>query len=169
MKTVPRTRPVRLGARRSSLARAQADQIATALATGGIESSFVGVTTAGDIDQRHLTEIGGTGVFVSAVRAALRRGEIDVAVHSLKDLPTAPADDLEIIAMPTREDTRDVLVGRRLDDLANGDRVGTGAPRRAMQILEWAACRGLRLDVVPIRGNVDTRIERVREGQVDAV
>ena len=104
-----------------SLARAQADQVAAALATDGIESSFVGITTAGDVDQRHLTEIGGSGVFVSAVRDALRRGEIDVAVHSLKDLPTAPAEDLEIIAIPTREDTRDVLVGCRLDDLADGD------------------------------------------------
>ena len=169
MKTVPRTRPVRLGARRSSLARAQADQIAIALTTGGIESSFVGITTTGDVDQRHLTEIGGSGVFVSAVRDALRRGEIDVAVHSLKDLPTAPAEDLEIIAIPTREDTRDVLVGCRLDDLADGMRIGTGAPRREMQILDWAAGRNLQLDVVPIRGNVETRIERAREGVVDAV
>ena len=169
MKTVPRTRPVRLGARRSSLARAQADQIATALTTGGIESSFVGITTAGDVDQRNLTEIGGSGVFVSAVRDALRRGEIDVAVHSLKDLPTALAEDLEIIAIPTREDTRDVLVGCRLDDLADGMRIGTGAPRREMQILDWAAGRNLKLDVVPIRGNVETRIERAREGVVDAV
>lgn len=169
MKTVPRTRPVRLGARRSSLARAQADQIAAALATNDIESSFVGITTTGDVDQRHLTEIGGSGVFVSAVRDALRRGEIDVAVHSLKDLPTAHAEDLEIIAIPMREDTRDVLVGCRLDDLADGMRIGTGAPRREMQILDWAAGRNLKLDVVPIRGNVETRIERAREGVVDAV
>src|SRR6476620_7106168 len=169
MKTVPRTRPVRLGSRRSSLARAQADQVAAALSTSGIESSFVGITTAGDVDQRHLTEIGGSGVFVSAVRDALRRGEIDVAVHSLKDLPTAPAEDLEIIAIPTREDTRDVLLGCRLDDLTDGMRIGTGAPRREMQILDWAANRKLKLDVVPIRGNVETRIERAREGMVDAV
>ncbi|HKN42742.1 MAG TPA: hydroxymethylbilane synthase, partial [Propionibacteriaceae bacterium] len=79
MYTARLTRPIRLGARRSALARAQANQVAAALATDGIDSSFVGVTTAGDIDQRHLTEIGGTGVFVSAVRDALRRGEIDVA------------------------------------------------------------------------------------------
>jgi hydroxymethylbilane synthase len=169
MYTARLTRPVRLGARRSSLARAQTDQVAAALATGGIDSSFVGITTAGDVDQRQLTEIGGTGVFVSAVRDALRRGEIDVAVHSLKDLPTAAADDLEIIAIPPREDTRDVLVGRRLDDLEDGMRVGTGAPRREMQILDWAASRDLKLDVVPIRGNVETRIERAREGLVDAV
>ena len=169
MYTARLTRPVRLGARRSSLARAQTDQVAAALATGGVDSSFVGITTAGDVDQRHLTEIGGTGVFVSAVRDALRRGEIDVAVHSLKDLPTAAADDLEIIAIPPREDTRDVLVGRRLDDLEDGMRVGTGAPRREMQILDWAASQDLKLDVVPIRGNVETRIERAREGLVDAV
>src|SRR6187200_929721 len=169
MDTVRLTRTIRLGARRSSLARAQADQVAAALSTGGIDSSFVGITTAGDVDQRHLTEIGGTGVFVSAVRDALRRGEIDVAVHSLKDLPTAPAEDLEIVAIPPREDTRDVLVGRRLDDLADGMRIGTGAPRREMQILEWAASRHIRLQVVPIRGNVETRIERAREGVVDAV
>jgi hydroxymethylbilane synthase len=169
MRAPPLTRPIRLGARRSALARAQANLVAAALAADGTDSSFVGITTAGDVDQRHLTEIGGTGVFVSAVRDALRRGEIDVAVHSLKDLPTANANDLEIIAIPTREDTRDVLVGRRLDDLADGARVGTGAPRRAMQILDWAAGRERQLEVVPIRGNVETRIERVRQGQVDAV
>ncbi|MCE3274934.1 MAG: hemC [Propionibacteriaceae bacterium] len=163
------TRPIRLGARTSALARAQANEVATALAAGGIEVSFVGITTAGDLDQRQLTEIGGTGVFVSAVRDALRRDEIDLAVHSLKDLPTTAAEDLEIIAIPVREDTRDVLVGRQLDDLFDGARIGTGAPRRAMQMIDWAAERGLQLEVVPIRGNVETRIERVREAKVDAV
>ncbi len=169
MRAAAPTRPIRLGARTSALARAQTNQVATALAAAGSDTTFVGITTAGDLDQRQLTEIGGTGVFVSAVRDALRRGEIDVAVHSFKDLPTSPADDLEIIAVPPREDTRDVLVGRRLDDLSEGERVGTGAPRRAMQILDWAARRDLRLEVVPIRGNVETRIERAREGHVDAV
>jgi hydroxymethylbilane synthase len=169
MTAVPLTRSIRLGARKSSLARAQANQVAAALAADGVEVRFVGITTAGDLDQRQLTEIGGTGVFVSAVRDALRRGEIDVAVHSLKDLPTTPAEDLEIIAIPAREDSRDVLVGRRLDDLTTGARVGTGAPRRAMQLLDWAVGRDLQLEVVPIRGNVETRIERVREGKVDAV
>jgi hydroxymethylbilane synthase len=163
------TGPIRLGARTSALARAQASQVAVALAAGGGDTTFVGVTTTGDLDQRQLTEIGGTGVFVSAVRDALRRNEIDVAVHSLKDLPTTPADDLEIIAIPAREDTRDVLVGRRLNDLSDGARVGTGAPRRAMQMIDWASEHNLEVDVVPIRGNVETRIERAREGQVDAV
>ncbi len=169
MHAAPLTRPIRLGARKSALARAQANQVAAALAVDGIDSSFVGITTAGDADQRHLTEIGGRGVFVSAVRDALYTAEIDVAVHSLKDLPTAEPDDLEIIAIPEREDTRDVLVGCRLDDLAEGARVGTGAPRRAMQILNWAASHNSWLEVVPIRGNVETRIERARAGQVDAV
>ena len=163
------TRPIRLGARTSALARAQASQVAVALAAGGSDTTFVGVTTTGDLDQRQLTEIGGTGVFVSAVRDALRRNEIDVAVHSLKDLPTTPADDLEIIAIPAREDTRDVLVGRRLNDLSDGARIGTGAPRRAMQMIDWASEHNLEVDVVPIRGNVETRIERVREARVDAV
>ena len=169
MSAAPLTRPIRLGARRSALARAQASQVATALAAGGSDSTFVGITTTGDLDQRQLTEIGGTGVFVSAVRDALRRDEIDVAVHSLKDLPTTSAEDLEIIAIPVREDTRDVLVGRQLDALFDGARIGTGAPRRAMQMIDWAAGQDLQLEVVPIRGNVETRIERVREGKVDAV
>ena len=169
MSAPPLARPIRLGARTSALARAQASEVATALAAGGIDTSFVGITTTGDLDQRHLTEIGGTGVFVSAVRDALRRDEIDVAVHSLKDLPTTSAEDLEIIAIPVREDTRDVLVGRQLDDLFDGARIGTGAPRRAMQMIDWAAGRDLQLEVVPIRGNVETRIERVREARVDAV
>ena len=162
-------RPIRLGARKSALSRAQASQVATALAADGIEVTFVGITTTGDLDQRQLTEIGGSGVFVRAVRDALRRDEIDVAVHSLKDLPTTTAEDLEIIAIPAREDTRDVLVGRRLDDLSDGTRIGTGAPRRAMQMIDWAAGQDLQLEIVPIRGNVETRIERVREGKVDAV
>jgi len=169
MPGAPLNRPIRLGARKSALARAQASQVATALAADGIHTTFVGITTTGDLDQRQLTEIGGTGVFVSAVRDALRRDEIDVAVHSLKDLPTTPAEDLEIIAIPAREDTRDVLIGRRLDDLFDGTRLGTGAPRRAMQMIDWAVGRDVQLEVVPIRGNVETRIERVREGKVDAV
>jgi hydroxymethylbilane synthase len=169
MQTLPLAQPIRLGARKSALARAQARQVATALESAGVNTSFVGITTEGDLDQRQLTEIGGTGVFVSAVRDALRQGEIDVAVHSLKDLPTSTPEDLDIVAIPAREDTRDVLVGRRLRDLSDGDLVGTGAPRRAMQLLDWAAAHNLELEVTPIRGNVETRIKRVQEGKVDAV
>jgi len=163
-------RPViRLGARKSPLARAQVDLVADLLSRIGLTSTFVGVTTVGDVDRRDLTEIGGTGVFATAVRDALYRREVDVAVHSLKDLPTAAAEDLQVIAIPEREDTRDVLVGQRLDSLVPGARVGTGAPRRAIQLQDWADRRGLPLEIVSIRGNVDTRIELVRSGAVDAV
>ena len=161
--------PIRLGARRSPLARAQVALVSSALAARGVPSTFVGLTTRGDVDGRPLSEIGGTGVFVGAVRDALRAGTIDVAVHSLKDLPTAPADDLEVVAIPEREDTRDVLIGCRLADLRDGMRVGTGSPRREMQLLDWAAQAGIDLEVVPVRGNVDTRIARVSSGEVDAV
>lgn len=161
--------PLRIGARTSPLARAQADLIAGLLAAQGVDSTFVGVTTAGDVDRRQLTVIGGTGVFVGAVREALLDGTIDVAVHSLKDLPTTPAQGLEMAAIPTREDTRDVLVGRRLADLTDGTTIGTGAPRRALQLEDYAEGSGLDLKVMPIRGNVDTRLGLVRSGQLDAV
>jgi hydroxymethylbilane synthase len=161
--------PIRLGARTSPLARAQVALVSAALDARGVRSRFVGVTTRGDVDGRPLTEIGGTGVFVGAVRDALRTGAIDVAVHSLKDLPTATEDDLELVAIPEREDTRDVLIGCHLADLRDGSRIGTGSPRREMQLLDWAARTGVELEVLPVRGNVDTRIDRIRRGEVDAV
>ena len=108
-------------------------------------------------------------VFASAVRGALRDGSVDLAVHSLKDLPTLQPDDLEIVAIPEREDSRDVLVGCRLDDLQDGSRVGTGAPRRALQMLDWARRRGIELEIVPVRGNVGTRLDLVATRQVTAV
>ena len=161
--------PLRLGARTSPLARAQVELVGAALAARGVPWTFVGVTTRGDVDRRHLAEIGGTGLFVGAVRDALRAGSIDVAVHSLKDLPTGTEVDLEVTAVPAREDTRDVLIGRRLADLGDGVRIGTGSPRRAMQLHDWAARSGIALEVVPIRGNVDTRIGLAASGEVDAV
>ena len=160
---------IRIGARTSPLARAQADQVAGLLQARGLGTQFVGITTTGDVDQRALTQIGGTGVFVGAVREALYDGRIDVAVHSLKDLPTAPAEGLEVAAIPVREDSRDVLVGRRLETLRDGDRVGTGSPRRALQLVELADRLGIGLEVVEIRGNVGTRIGHAAEGRVAAV
>ena len=160
---------LRLGARMSPLARAQVDLVAGLLAARGAGSSFVGVTTSGDLDPRLLTEIGGTGVFAHGVREALRADKIDCAVHSLKDLPTAEEADLEVIAVPLREDVRDVLVGSTLDALPDGARIGTGAPRRELQLLDWARREGRHLEVVPVRGNVDTRIELARGGGLDAV
>ncbi len=161
--------PIRIGARRSPLARAQADHVAALLGAAGVPSVFVGITTVGDVDGRALTEIGGTGVFTSAVREALADGRIDLAVHSLKDLPTAPVDGLVLAAVPPREDTRDVLVGLRLQDLRDGVRIGTGAPRRAVQLIELGHRLQIVIEPVPIRGNVDSRIAKVRAGECDAV
>lgn len=163
------TAELRIGARKSPLARAQVEVVAGLLAAHGVRSTFVGLTTTGDVDRRQLTEIGGTGVFANAVRAALRDGSVDLAVHSLKDLPTLQPDDLEIAAIPEREDSRDVLVGCRLDDLRDGARIGTGAPRRALQMLDWARRRGIEVEIVPVRGNVDTRLDLVATKHVTAV
>jgi hydroxymethylbilane synthase len=131
---------------------------------------LVGVTTEGDTSAAPLAQLGGTGVFVSGLRDRLLRGEIDFAVHSLKDLPTAPAEGIALAAVPVRDDPRDCLCGPpgrtvKLADLPVGARIGTGSPRRTAQL------RALRADlnVVAIRGNADTRLRKVAEGEFDAV
>lgn len=159
---------IRIGARRSPLAVAQAQWVLDQLTQLGAECELIGIDTQGDTDRRHLTEIGGTGVFAMAVRAALQDGSIDVAVHSMKDLPTAPLPGLEIAAVPEREDPRDVLVGCRLDELRDGMVIGTGSPRREVQLREYAATQGLQVDIQPIRGNVERRLDLVRTRQIDA-
>jgi len=159
---------MRLGTRRSALALAQSEQVAGVLRGNGHDVEFVEVVTAGDRSAEALQQIGGTGVFVAELREQLRRGEVDIAVHSLKDLPTTPAADLVVAAVPQRADPRDALVtrdGLRLDQLPAGSRVGTGSPRRAAQLRGL----GFDLDVVPIRGNVDTRLRKVADGEYDAV
>ncbi|HSK56646.1 MAG TPA: hydroxymethylbilane synthase [Jiangellales bacterium] len=160
---------LRLGTRRSALALTQARLVAGALTDAtGRAVELVEVTTRGDTSREHLTSIGGTGVFVSALRDALLAGEVDLAVHSLKDLPTAPADGLVLAAVPPREDPRDVLCARdglTLGELGRGAVVGTGSPRREAQL----HALGLGLRVVPVRGNVDTRLRLVTTGAVDAV
>jgi len=161
---------VRVATRASVLARTQSQLVADGLADRiGQAVELVEVRTHGDIDQSTpLTQMGGVGVFVTAVREAVVSGAADVAVHSLKDLPTAPADGLTIACVPVRVDARDVLIARdglTLETLPAGSRVGTGSPRRACQI---EAVRP-DLDVVAIRGNVDTRIALVSQGIVDAV
>ncbi len=134
----------------------------------GRQVEIVGVTTLGDVSRAQLTQIGGTGVFVSALREALLAGEVDLAVHSLKDLPTGPATGIVLAAVPPRDDPRDALVARdgaKLADLPPGARIGTGSPRRAAQLL------GLRGDLrcVPIRGNAGTRLDKVSDGELDGV
>jgi hydroxymethylbilane synthase len=160
---------LRVGTRASALARTQSHLVAERLAAAlDREVVLVEVTTEGDVSRAPLATIGGTGVFVSALRDALLRGDVDVAVHSLKDLPTADPVGVVVAAVPLREDPRDAVVARdglTLGELPVGSRVGTGSPRRAAQL----HALGLGLDVVAIRGNVDTRLRKVHDGEVDAV
>ncbi|HUR14415.1 MAG TPA: hydroxymethylbilane synthase [Mycobacteriales bacterium] len=159
---------LRLGTRSSALALTQSGQVADALRALGHDVELVGITTQGDTSTASIAQLGSTGVFVNALRDALLAKEIDVAVHSYKDLPTAEADGLVIAAVPRREDPRDALVARAgltLGELPSGSRVGTGSPRRAAQL----RALGMGLEVVPVRGNVDTRLGYVTSGELDAV
>ncbi|MFJ6721204.1 hydroxymethylbilane synthase [Streptomyces sp. NPDC091259] len=165
--------PLRLGTRRSKLAMSQSGHVAEAVrAVTGRPVELVEITTYGDVSREHLAQIGGTGVFVTALRDALARGEVDFAVHSLKDLPTTQPGELVIAAMPKREDARDALVARdglAFEQLPDGARIGTGSPRRTAQLHAYAKSLGKVIETVPIRGNVDTRIGYVRAGELDAV
>ncbi|MET8759341.1 hydroxymethylbilane synthase [Lentzea sp. NPDC004782] len=161
------TRTLRIGTRGSALALAQTGTVAEALKAAGAQVEIVVIKTPGDLSDAPIAQIG-IGVFTSALRDALAGGEIDVAVHSYKDLPTAPDPRLVLAAVPQREDPRDALVARdglTLGELLPGSTVGTGSPRRAAQL----EALGLGLNIVPLRGNVDTRIGKVRSGELDAV
>lgn len=167
--TTTGTRTVRVGTRASALARTQSGWVADLITERtGLVTELVHVRTEGDVNAAPLAQIGGTGVFVSALRDALLRGDVDLAVHSLKDLPTGDAEGIELAAVPAREDPRDVVVARdglTLGELPVGARVATGSPRRVAQI----EALGLGVELVDIRGNVDSRIGKVRSGEVDAV
>jgi len=160
---------VRIGTRASTLALTQTGHVGDALtASGAGDVELVEVRTDGDRLPGSLASLGGTGVFVTALRDALLDGRCDVAVHSLKDLPTGPAEGLAIGAVPARQDPRDALCARyawTLESLPEGARVGTGSPRRAAQLLAVRPD----LDIVDIRGNVDTRLRRVARDDLDAV
>ncbi|MEU6136736.1 hydroxymethylbilane synthase [Nocardioides sp. NPDC047086] len=164
-------RTLRLGTRRSQLAVTQSTLVAEMLRAQGHIVELVEIVSDGDRTQAAntpLTSANSTGVFVSALRDALHAKEIDLAVHSLKDLPTYPEDGIELAAILPREDPRDVIVARdglTLGELPPGSRVGTGSPRRVAQI----KALGLGLELAGIRGNVDTRIGKVRSGEFDAV
>jgi hydroxymethylbilane synthase len=161
--------PLRLGTRRSPMAMTQSRLVAAAVTRlTGREVELVGITSQGDVSPEQLTQIGGTGVFVSALRTALLADEVDFAVHSLKDLPTGAADGITLAAVPPRDDPRDALAaagGVKLADLPRGARIGTGSPRRAAQLLL------LRADLlpVPVRGNAGTRLAKVESGDLEAV
>lgn len=164
---------MKIGTRRSALATTQSGHVADALRERfGVATELVEISTDGDRSQASGTPLSGpgssVGVFVSALRDALLTGEVDVAVHSLKDLPTYPAEGITLAAIPQREDPRDVVVARdglTLGELPQGSRVGTGSPRRVAQI----EALGLGVDLVGVRGNVDTRIAKVTSGEYDAV
>lgn len=152
---------IRIGTRGSALALTQTTTVARAIAAAtGCEVALITITTKGDVSREPLAQLGGTGVFVSALRDALLDGRCDVAVHSLKDLPTGSCDGIAVGAIPARVDARDALCARdglRLEALPDGARVGTGSPRRAAQLLS----RRPDLVVSDLRGNVDTRLGRV--------
>ena len=160
----------RIATRRSPLARAQAALVADLLvaANPGLRVEFVPVVTAGDRDRsKPIEELGERGVFSRGVQAALLDGQADIAVHSYKDLPTAPLAGLRIAAVPVRADPRDALVSRSgavLADLPAGASVGTGSARRSAQVLAVRPD----LKVKPLRGNVGTRVARVKDGELDA-
>jgi hydroxymethylbilane synthase len=160
---------LRLGTRKSPMAMTQSLQVARAITERtGREVEFVGISTYGDASAGQLAQIGGTGVFVSGLRTSLLTGEVDLAVHSLKDLPTAAAEGIVLAAVPARGDCRDALAARngaKLADLPSGARIGTGSPRRAAQLLM------LRPDLatVPVRGNAGTRLAKVESGELEAV
>lgn len=160
---------LRVGTRGSALALAQSGAVAAAVAQkAGATSELVRIRTEGDLNSGPLAAIGGTGIFVTAVRAALEQGRVDLIVHSFKDLPTAPAPGLALAAVPAREDPADALCARdglTLETLPQGARVGTGSPRRAAQLLAHRPD----LRVEPVRGNVDTRLRLVADGDMDAV
>jgi hydroxymethylbilane synthase len=151
------------------MAIAQSTRVAELVtARTGRAVELVRVTTEGDTSTAQLAQIGGTGVFVSALRESLKSGAIDFAVHSLKDLPTGPDEAITLAAVPPRDDPRDALAapsGAKLADLPAGARIGTGSPRRAAQLLLMRPD----LQPVPIRGNAGTRLAKVDCGEVDAV
>lgn len=159
--------PWRIGTRGSVLALTQAGTVRDALIATGQHAELVIVKTAGDQSSDPVEKIG-VGVFTAALREELAAGTVDIAVHSYKDLPTAPDPRFTIAAIPPREDPRDALVARDglvLGELPPGSRIGTSAPRRAAQL----RALGLGLEILPLRGNLDTRLRKVAEGELDAV
>lgn len=162
-----RTRTLRIGTRGSLLATTQAGTVRDALIAAGHDAELVIITTKGDMSQAPVERIG-VGVFTAELREALVDNRVDVAVHSYKDLPTAPDERLVIAAVPTREDPRDAVVARDglvLGELPPGSTIGTSAPRRRAQL----RALGLGLDIRPLRGNIDTRLGKVASGELDAI
>ncbi len=164
--------PFRIGSRGSKLAVAQAEWVAAELKkkASDLEISFVRITTTGDRDPASPRTLGGKGVFVKEIEEALLAKQIDLAVHSLKDLPQDLPPGLRLGSFPLRQDSRDAFIsrfGEQLEELPRHSIIGTGSPRRQAQIRHRFKKRGYKLE--PLRGNVDTRIKKLREGQFDAI
>ena len=165
--STPMTDVIRIGTRGSLLATTQAGTIRDALIARGHAAELVVVSTAGDRSSAPISELG-VGVFTAALREAIADGRVDVAVHSYKDLPTADDPRFAIAAIPPRADARDALVARDglvLGELPAGSVIGTSSVRRAAQL----RALGLGLEIRPLRGNLDTRLNRVSSGDLDAV
>jgi len=159
---------LRIGTRASALARWQAEWTARQLSTAGIETELVLITTEGDVKSGPIGKIGGQGLFTKRIQQALLADEIDLAVHSLKDLPTDPVERLTLAVVPKRESVNDVLVSNKhgsLNELPDGALIGTGSLRRRAQLLHHRTD----LKIADIRGNVDTRLRKLDDGQYDAI
>lgn len=159
---------IRLGTRQSALATWQAEWVAGQLRALGCEVVMVPITTTGDVSTRPLGEVGGQGLFTKEIQRALLDGRCDLAVHSLKDLPTEPVEGLRLTAVPPREEVGDALISAKCVDFAalpQGAIVGTGSIRRAAQLRRWRSD----IEIRDIRGNLDTRLRKLDEGQYDAI
>lgn len=161
----------KIGTRGSPLALRQSNWVADRIRERrpGVTVTLVPIRTKGDILQEvPLAQVGGKGLFIREIEEALLAGEVDLAVHSMKDLPAELPEGLEIAATPTREDPRDVLIGRdgrELEELPAGARIGTGSLRRALQLRR----RLPHLQIVPLRGNLETRIGKIEREGLDGV
>ena len=159
---------LRIGTRKSPLARWQAQWVAAELEKLGNSIEMVWIVTQGDVTAQPLGTVGGQGLFTKEIQRALLDGEIDLAVHSLKDLPTQPIDGLALAAVPQREVVGDCLIaplGTTIENLPLGARIGTGSLRRAAQLRAWRAD----LEILDIRGNVETRIKKLDDGIYEAI
>lgn len=159
---------IRLGTRKSPLARWQAEWVAQQLQQLGHQVEMVWITTQGDVTTQPLGSVGGQGLFTKEIQRALLENQIDLAVHSLKDLPTQPIEGLRLGAVPPREVVGDCLIappGVTLESLPPHAKIGTGSLRRAAQLRAWRSD----LEILDIRGNVETRIKKHDDGQYDAI
>jgi len=166
---MPAPNKIRLGTRASLLARTQSATVGNALSeVSGREWEEILIRTPGDDTTASLNQPGNPGLFVSTLRKALLAGEVDMIVHSFKDLPSAPEPGISLAAVPLREDPRDVLVshnGLTLATLPHGAKIGTSSPRRTAMLLALRPD----LQIQPVRGNIDTRMRKALEGDLDAV